>query len=48
MGNGCSLTLREAGVELGLTRKRVRQIEVKAIAALREHKATGVMRNYLG
>lgn len=44
---GRSHTLAETGAELGVTKQRVQQLEVAALAALREHSGIGVLRDYL-
>lgn len=38
IGDGNDRTLEEVGLEFGVTRERIRQIEAKAIAKLRRHK----------
>jgi len=45
---GRSHTLAETGAELGVTKQRVQQLEVAALAALREHSGIGVLKDYLG
>jgi RNA polymerase primary sigma factor len=41
-------TLEELGVELNLTRERVRQININAFRKLRIHKKNPILRQYLG
>ncbi len=46
--NGKSHTLEEVGQEFAVTRERIRQIEAKALAKLRKHKAAKKLHEYLG
>jgi RNA polymerase primary sigma factor len=47
LGNGEPLTLQEIGVEVGLTRERVRQIEGEALRKLRNRTRNARLREYL-
>ena len=48
LDNGKSHTLEEVGQEFAVTRERIRQIEAKALAKLRKHKAAKKLYEYLG
>ena len=48
LDDGCSRTLEEVGVELGLTRERIRQIEKEALAKLRHPRHSRQLVDYLG
>ena len=45
--DGRSHTLAETGAELGVTKQRVQQLEIEALATLREHSGIGALRDYL-
>jgi RNA polymerase primary sigma factor len=45
--DGCGLTLEEVGVELGLTRERIRQIQKEALAKLRHRSLSRNLIEYL-
>ncbi|WP_436775549.1 sigma-70 family RNA polymerase sigma factor [Yinghuangia sp. YIM S09857] len=47
-GDGEPRTFEEIGRHFGLTRERIRQIEVKAMAKLRRESRASVLRDYLG
>lgn len=44
---GNALTLQEVGDLMGVTRERIRQIEVKALKKLRHHPRLKFMKDYL-
>ena len=48
LGEGKSLTLEEIGVQLNLTRERVRQIKESAIRRLRQTSSSDSLKPYLG
>ena len=41
------LTLEEVGQKIGLTRERIRQIEVKTMAKLRSHRESQRLRSFV-
>jgi RNA polymerase primary sigma factor len=45
--DGKSHTLEEVGLEFGVTRERIRQIEAKALTKLRKHRESKKLRDYL-
>lgn len=45
--DGRSHTLEEVGLEFGVTRERIRQIEAKALAKLRKHRESKKLKDYL-
>ena len=46
--DGRSHTLEEVGLEFGVTRERIRQIEAKALTKLRRHRESKKLKDYLG
>ena len=48
LDDGQVRTLEEVGKEFGVTRERVRQIESKTLAKLRQPVRSGQLRDYLG
>jgi RNA polymerase primary sigma factor len=48
LDGGDARTLEEVGLEFGVTRERVRQIEAKTLAKLRHPSRSDVLRDYLG
>ena len=48
IGNEHSLSLEDIGVEVGLTRERVRQIKDKAVQKLKDNHRSKHLKNYLG
>jgi len=47
LDNGTGRTLEEVSQELGITRERVRQIELKALKILRDPENKAMLRDYL-
>jgi RNA polymerase primary sigma factor len=45
--DGRSHTLEEVGLEFGVTRERIRQIEAKALTKLRKHRESKKLKDYL-
>jgi RNA polymerase primary sigma factor len=48
LGDGESRTLEEVGREFGVTRERIRQIEVRALEKLRDHGRSEKLRDFVG
>ncbi|WCN84485.1 sigma-70 family RNA polymerase sigma factor [Micromonospora sp. LH3U1] len=47
LGTGEEETLDEIGADYGVTRERIRQIQMKAMKTLREHKGAAALRSYV-